>query len=131
MKLRSDFVTNSSSSSFVIAYQEPKDAFHAMVLDVFLDETGDCDSTCATRVDSLQALEPSILRWCDWTRKQTIEELIEEDTSAAKVYQRAKKALSEGLTVAFKEVSYYNATLHRLSDMLVESGDMTILLKEG
>lgn len=130
MKLRTDFVTNSSSSSFVIAYKEPEDELHALVLDVFLDTANDCGSTPADRVSDLQSLESMILRWYSWMGKQTVEEIVEDDPEAARIYLKARKALSDGFTVAYKSISYYDETLRRLSDMLVSSGNMIILYDE-
>lgn len=131
MKIRLDYVTNSSSSSYLIAYRKPGDEYHSAVLDLFLDADSDYDSARATRIHSIQELDKFLLNDMSWSGCKTVDDLLKYDESLRPTYDKAKAALQDGYTVAFKDISYNNETLIAFAVFLEMQGDITILDREN
>lgn len=63
MKIRSDFVTNSSSSSFVIAYRESSNPLHNTLVRLIIDSNSHYDTNVAHVITNKEALDKKFLSW--------------------------------------------------------------------
>lgn len=114
MKIRTDFVTNSSSSSFVIAFNENDIAKkeQAVIVDVvkfLLEASGALDTYRAEKIDDFDEYFEKKYAW----RHETLEELLEKD-SYSRVYNKAHKCLENGYILYDKSIDYTDELLNSL-----------------
>ncbi len=95
MKIRNGFVSNSSSSSFIVAATgEPIKA----VMEVDL-------STLATKITTKKELDSKVISEYGWS-KAKIKEIFEDDEWLEENYNKALEALEQGKVVYWGQASY-------------------------
>jgi len=140
MKYRSDLVTNSSSSSFVIAYRDsqpfddetmkkyPVLKHVGNVVQLLLDMTSVWSETqAADIIEDEKDLEYYIVDnfgCVDWS----IDVTICNDEYAKKLYEKCKEYLGKGYKIAIKDIAYGDEMLSDTIEKFAKDNEDFILL---
>ena len=119
MKIRSDFVTNRSSSSYVIAYKgldTPHPSIKSLnkMIEIVLFSDGGYETTRGEKVRTIDELDSYMVDTYGYSDLNTIDKLLSADSYAKKIHTECVKALNEGYTILFKDVGYSDETLSAL-----------------
>lgn len=119
MKIRSDFVTNNSSSSYVIAYKgldTPHPSIKSLnkMIEIVLFSDGGYETTRGEKVRTIDELDSYMVDTYGYSDLNTIDKLLSADSYAKKIHTECVKALNEGYTILFKDVGYSDETLSAL-----------------
>lgn len=136
MKIRSDFVTNSSSSSYVIAYKgldTPHPSIKSLnkMIEIVLFSDGGYETTRGEKVRTIDELDSYMVDTYGYSDLNTIDKLLSADSYTKKIHTECVKALNEGYTILFKDVGYSDETLSALlHDIANEDIGVNILFSD-
>lgn len=111
MKIRTDFVTNSSSSSFVIGYTDTKE-YSTLISAAMRIADRSYDKIVRTKEELLKALDI-----------ENESELEKESSYVNNIFTRSMEQIDKGQPVAFVTVDWENEGIARLFDEIAESDE--------
>lgn len=142
MKVRSDFVTNSSSSSFVIAYRAnvevdeetvkkyPFVSLYPRLIEALIDATDYCNTEIADVFSTQEEYDKFFIDRYGW-KKHTVQEIIEDDEDYRREYEEASKYLADGFAIMRKRVSDSDSSLESFIKTLAMDNDGFVILEGG
>ena len=142
MKIRSDYVTNSSSSSFVVAYRKlpefdeetlskyPFLEHYGNLIEKVLFTEGDYDTDAGEVFRTKEEFDAHIIDEYGWGHRSTIEEILEDYDYSKWVYNTAIKYLADGFNILEKSVDYSDSFCNNIIHALAEDKENFIILEE-
>lgn len=142
MKVRLDFVTNSSSSSYLIAFKDsnifdeetlnkyPFLKLFPNTIETIMDMESGYDTTAAYVYETKEDYEQYLLECYGWRETKTIEDLIKNDSYVRNRYEKAIEYLNKGYKIAEKDIGYDDESLVKIIKDLTNNNDYFVLLEE-
>ena len=127
MKIRTDFVTNSSSSSFVIAYRESSNPLHNTLVKLVIDTNSHYDTSVAHVITNKEALDKKFLSWFGCST-DTILDVIRRNSDVRSEYNHCVDYLKKGYKIICKSIGYGDGTLQDLIRILATDNDDFVMM---
>ena len=124
MKYRSDFVTNSSSSSFLVAIS--KEAKYEPIIQALVTATGAYETETGKRCNTIEEVDQYLYETWSYSGKSKEEVLTEEYVSEWR--KLAHDAINTGKVCVFKNIGYHDS-LTDFVRALTECTDGIAILK--
>jgi hypothetical protein len=141
LKIRLDYVTNSSSSSYIIAYRSlpefdeetinkyPFLRNYGNLIEKVLFTPGDNDTSVGEVFRTKEEWDQFITEEYGW-RGATIEEMINDGEYSAEAYEEEVGYLENGFNILYKSVDYCDSYCSNMIYALAEDKDNFIILED-
>lgn len=142
MKIRSDYVTNSSSSSYVIAYKTlpeideetltkyPFLKNYGKLIETVLFAEGDNDTTAGVVSRTKEEYDKNFVSEYGWKKDSTVESILEDDDYLTYMYNRAVEYLEKGFNILDKRVDYNDTYCSNMIKELAEDKENFVILED-
>ena len=142
MKIRHDFVTNSSSSSYVIAYRSlpefdeetlakyPFLKNYGNLIEKVLFTEGDNDTTAGEVYKTKDEWDKHFIDYHGWRDCDTVEKILESEDYLAEPYNKAIDCLAKGFYILDKSVDYGDSYCENMLRALAKDTENFIILEE-
>lgn len=142
MKIRSDYVTNSSSSSYVIAYKSlpeideetlkryPFLKNYGKLIETVLFTEGDNDTTAGTVSRTKEEYDENFISEYGWRDNTTVESILKDDDYLVDMYNKSIEYLEKGFNILDKRVDYNDTYCQNMIRELAEDKENFVILED-
>ena len=142
MKIRNDYVTNSSSSSYVIAYKSlpeideetlkkyPFLRNYGKLIETVLFTEGDNDTTSGIVSRTKEEYDENFISEYGWRDNATVERILKDDDYLIDMYNKAIEYLEKGFNILDKRVDYNDTYCQNMIRELAEDKDNFVILED-
>ncbi len=135
MKLRTDFVTNSSSSSFVVAYKELDSNFkenklHNAIIEMIIKNDSCCETDVAKIISNKKELDDFYVDLYGY-QNETIRDIISRYKDVHEEYKKCLHYIDGGYKIMVKSIGYGDYTMEELMRLLADTSSDFILIGDN
>ena len=142
MIIRIDYVTNSSSSSYVIAYRSlpefdeetitkyPFLKNYGNLIEKALFTAGDDDTTAGDVYTTKEEWDEHFIDYYGWKDMNTVEKILEDDGYLADQYNEVVNYLEKGFNILDKRVDYNDSYCYNMIRELANDTENFIILED-